>query len=131
MLSKFTKALYDAESEDGICLEQMISFLTRIVQVQKQLDWVLHLETRTEGCMSASYDSFLQSCRHLELFSWCLRPVSSVKFREPVVGAGSHVLEQAMGVALFLDAVYGILIVNTCEIKRIKPNHRIDASLLN
>ena len=99
--SKFTKALYDADLRWDLKTDDFFPYADC-----PSCFWTGYFTSRPalKGYVR-ELNSFLQSCRHLEFFS--TRPVSSVKFREPVVGAGSHVLEQAMGVAQHHDAVSG------------------------
>ena len=99
--SKFTKALYDADLKWDLKTDDFFPYADC-----PSCFWTGYFTSRPalKGYVR-ELNSFLQSCRHLEFFA--TRSVSSEKFREPVVGSGSHVLEEAMGIAQHHDAVSG------------------------
>ena len=99
--SKFTKALYDADLKWDLKTDDFFPYADC-----PSCFWTGYFTSRPalKGYVR-ELNSFLQSCRHLEFFA--THPVSSEKSSEPVVGSGSHVLEEAMGVAQHHDAVSG------------------------
>ena len=99
--SKFTKALYDAKLTWSVKTDDFFPYADC-----PSCFWTGYFTSRPalKGYVR-ELNAFLQSCRHLEVLAH--RPVYRINFFEPVVGTGSNVLEEAMGVAQHHDAVSG------------------------
>ena len=99
--SKFTKALFDANLKWSLKTDDFFPYADC-----PSCFWTGYFTSRPalKGYVR-ELNSFLQSCRHLEFLAH--RPVYGISLYEPVVGVGSRVLEEAMGVAQHHDAVSG------------------------
>ena len=96
--SKFTQALHDANIKWSLKTDDFFPYADC-----PHCFWTGYFTSRPalKGYVR-EMNSLLQSCRHLEVFA--RRNLSA---SEPAVGFGSHVLEEALGVAQHHDAVSG------------------------